>query len=102
MGASKRRRGVDGWRVLLGRFAISGLTVQAFCQREGISPVSFYRWRSQLAGTAVAAVPVASALPMAAVEFVDLGPLGAPPAARSRVELHLDLGEGLVLHLVRG
>jgi putative transposase len=102
MGASKRRRGVDGWRALLGRFAGSGLTVQAFCQREAISAVSFYRWRSQLSGASTELAAVACPSPTAAAGFVDLGPLGAPSVARSRVELRLDLGEGLVLHLVRG
>jgi hypothetical protein len=36
-------------------------------------------------------------------EFVDLGTLSAPTAAPAeRFELRLDLGGGLVLHLVRG
>jgi hypothetical protein len=33
---------------------------------------------------------------------VDLGSIGGAPAEHSRLELKIDLGEGLVLHLVRG
>ena len=101
-GIRRQRRSSDGWRGLLTRFACSGQTVTAFCQHESVSPASFYRWRSLL-GTAAEAghVPVASALPLAKSGFVDLGPLIATESSRPHVELHLDLGGGLMLHLVR-
>ena len=100
-GIRRQRRSAEGWRVLLTRFASSGQTVRAFCQGEAISPASFYRWRSLL-GVATGHVPVASALPLATTPtgFVDLGQLVSPPSSPS-FELQLDLGGGLMLHLVR-
>ena len=107
-GIRRQRRSAQGWRAVLTRFASSGQTVRAFCQSEAISAASFYRWRSLLGQVAGAVtVPVASALPPAPSGFVDLGPLLAssslpsPPPSPS-FELHLDLGGGLTLHLVRG
>lgn len=82
---------------------------------------SFYRWRELLLKdsesdmAAVVADPVSTIATRTATassgkaDFVDLGTLGdlAPSARRndtasSRVELRLELGGGLVLHLVRG
>ena len=34
--------------------------------------------------------------------FVDLGALNAEPVQRLRLDLKLDFGDGLTLHLVRG
>lgn len=100
-GIRRQRRSSEGWRALLTRFACSGLTVTAFCQHESVSPASFYRWRSLLgSGSDAAHVPVISALPLAPTGFVDLGPL-LPPSSSPSFELHLDLGGGLMLHLVR-
>jgi len=36
------------WRQLLARWQRSGLTVRAFCTREGCSEPSFYAWRREL------------------------------------------------------
>src|SRR5215475_10864190 len=36
------------WQQRLRRFRDSGLTVTAFCDREGISAASFYAWRRRL------------------------------------------------------
>jgi transposase len=36
------------WQERLQRFCRSGLTVPAFCDREGISTASFYAWRRRL------------------------------------------------------
>lgn len=95
------RRGREGWRTLLAGFEGSGLSAEAFCRREGISSASFYRWRAVLGngGRQGRAVVV----PDAAPAFVDAGPLELPraqPLSR-RLDLRLDLGDGLVLHLVR-
>ncbi len=100
-GIRRQRRSTEGWRALLTRFACSGQTVRAFCLHESVSPASFYRWRSRLSPAASAGhIPVTSALPRAPAGFVDLGPLLAPSSSPS-FELHLDLGGGLMLHLVR-
>ena len=37
------------WRRRVGRFERSGLTVVSFCEQEGVSTASFYRWRNRLA-----------------------------------------------------
>lgn len=102
VGAGKRvRRRREGWRALLAGFEGSGLGAEAFCRREGISAASFYRWRSILGdgGEQRGAVVVRKATPA----FVDAGALGLARARplSSRLDLRLDLGDGLVLHLVR-
>ena len=105
MQAIKRQRlGAQRWRALLARFAGSGLTVTAFCRREAIGTASFYRWRALFgtASTVVVQSLVAQASPRARADFVDLGPLVTTEAAPARFELRLDLGGGLMLHLVRG
>lgn len=83
---------------IMSRFADSGLSVEAFCQRESISTSSFYRWRSLLGDPASREVATLGAAGRAAA-FVELGTL---PRARVPLELHLDLGDGVLLHLVRG
>jgi len=37
------------WQRRVRRFASSGMTVIRFCEEEGISTASFYRWRKKLA-----------------------------------------------------
>ncbi len=37
------------WRRRVRRFERSGLTVARFCEEEGVSTASFYRWRNRLA-----------------------------------------------------
>ncbi len=93
----RRRRSPDEWRALLAHQMSSGLSVSAFCARESISVSSFQRWRTLAAPVSGVAVARTPARPEA---FVDLGVLGSGGA--SRLELKLDLGGGLVLHLVRG
>lgn len=97
----RKRRSADEWRALLSRFAASGASVAAFCQAESISVASLQRWRGQL-GEGRERERASGPAP----GFVDLGtlgparPVGTSPAAR--LELTLDLGGGVVLHLVRG
>jgi hypothetical protein len=45
------------WRLRLRRQAASGLSVAAFCAREGVSSASFYAWRRRLAAPPAAARP---------------------------------------------
>jgi hypothetical protein len=85
------------WRSLLRRFCDSGLSVSVFCRREAVSTASFYRWRAVLdhhdrgEGLGVRSEP----------GFVDLGALKEESGRGAAVELRLDLGGGLSLHLVR-
>jgi putative transposase len=102
-GIKRRHLDSDAWRELLQRFAAGGESVSAFCRREGLSTNSFRRWRARLQGTATRAT---AARPLTrsddAAQFVDLGSLGATRAVVSgRLDLKLDLGGGLSLHLVR-
>jgi hypothetical protein len=112
------RLGVEAWRGLFVRYAGSELSVETFCRREAVSTSSFYRWRGLLVSeptpsrglTCVSAAVIAKppsrgarhATPVG-TSFVDLGPLRAPTVApRPAFELRLDLGDGLLLSLVRG
>lgn len=92
-------RSEQAWRELVERQARSGLSVQAFCRGEGISPWGLYGWRSRMRGQAKRDVPVvrrpASAQPTAG--FINLGAL---EPRGSRCEIRLDLGGGVVLQVV--
>ena len=85
------------WRLLVARFSDSGLSVSAFCRREAVSTASFYRRRGLIErhdsgeGLASGSKPA----------FLDLGALRGESARGAPVELRLDLGGGLTLHLVR-
>lgn len=93
------------WHSLLTQYAACDLSVSAFCKREAISPSSFYAWRTRLA-LRDATSPDA---------FIDGGllnfsvtddsnhplPAQSSHAAMPTFELKLDLGGGLLLHLVR-
>lgn len=93
-----RRRSRAQWRAVFERFDVSGLGVVPFCEREGISVSSFRRWRSLLTDEAPG-VPDGEP-PGEPRGFVDAGVLG--PSGAGRLELRLDLGGGVVLHVVRG
>ena len=94
------RQDEAAWRGLLARHAESGLSTIAFCAEAGVSSKSFYRWRSRLSSSTnqSMAAAAASAKPPAS-GFIDLG--GLRPLGHARVEVHLDLGCGVLLHLVR-
>lgn len=91
-----QRRSRTQWQALLERFESAGLSVPAFCARESISEASFYRWRGLLTASGAR-----HELAPSAGEFVDLGAL-ASGARCARLELKPDLGDGVMLHLVRG
>jgi hypothetical protein len=74
------------------------LSVEAFCRREAISAASFYRWRGLLSDKGTRGD---GGNHDTAPAFVDLGLLKSGTSARSRIDLKLDLGDGLILHLVR-
>ena len=95
----RQRRTVAAWRMLVAGHAGGGLTVPAYCAREGICRGSFYRWRTKLAQ--MASEPMA--LPRSAssgqgAPFVDLGALRGGSA---RFEVRLELGDGLTLSIAR-
>lgn len=92
------RRSQGEWRLLLAKFSTSALSVRAFCRSEGISEASFYRWRDRLSDVVDRGDVVVRE---SAASFVDLGTLNSQVSPRPRLDLKLDLGDGLVLHLVR-
>lgn len=92
------RRSRHEWRSLLAKFDSGDLGVEAFCRRQAISAASFYRWRSLLDDGSGGGDAVGSDT---APAFVDLGTLNSVSSSRPRIELKLDLGDGLTLHLVR-
>jgi hypothetical protein len=105
--ATRRRLSEQAWKVVMMRFDGAAMTIQAFCAREGLSPSSFRLWRSRLiskaepASSGVRPSPKA-VTPAPAPAFVDLGLLGASSARdHGALDLRIDLGGGLSLHLVR-
>jgi putative transposase len=94
----QRRFNAKAWRALLARFEQSGLTAVAFCEREGVSSKSFHRWRTRLGAAGKAPTRTAARKASLAPGFIDLG---AVRGGSSRLDLRLDLGGGVLLHLVR-
>ena len=97
------------WRALVSAFESSELSMPAFCQREGIAESSFYAWRARLRS---GSRRVKTRVPRATRGFVQLGVMGSDGAqalalptrtgTASALEIKLDLGAGVVLHLRRG
>ena len=48
MGARLDSAKLQEWRRRLTRFGSSGLTVAAYCRREGIAPTRFYYWQRRV------------------------------------------------------
>lgn len=96
----RQRRSAQAWGELIKQQKASGLSVPAFCGREGISPWTLYGWRSRLRSGQPRRTEGRSAPAKGATSFIDLGALRAP--ATDRWEIRLDLGGGIVLQLARG
>jgi putative transposase len=98
-----KRRSAEAWRAMVARFAQSGMTEEAFCEGEGVSAKLFHRWRAKRGkGTTRAVVDKPARVapsPVSPGEFVDLGSL---KDGGSKLEMRLDLGGGVLLHVVRG
>lgn len=111
-GQARRRLDEESWRALLGRFEGAAMTVQEFCQREGLTRSVFMRWRARLRSSSAPLPGRAEAKAAAAVtkpSFVDLGLLGGAvtgaatgaAAQHTALDLRIELGAGISLHLVR-
>ena len=46
--AGSGKRGEPFWRLVLGRWKRSGLTIRGFCRAEGLNEPMFYWWRREL------------------------------------------------------
>lgn len=90
-------RSAQAWRALIAAQSRSGLSLEAFCRREGLCAGSMWNWRKRLA----AQKPAACAAEPSAATFVELSPSRASPALASGVKLRLELGDGIVLELSR-
>ena len=105
-GIKRPHLGGQAWRELLQRFDASGISVGEFCKRERLSKATFQRWRARLMAEVVrpTAAMSESSGEQAPTSFIDLGSLGGATSAAvtARLDLKLDLGGGLTLHLVRG
>lgn len=105
-GIKRRRLGSEAWQELFRRHAASGEPIGTFCRREGVSTHSYRRWKLRLGGetatTPGATKKLQQVSSVPAAPFVDLGAIATAPSAAGRLELRLDLGGGLTLHLVRG
>lgn len=108
-GVKRRRLNSQAWQELFQRHADSGEPIATFCRREGVSTHSYRRWKVRLgeppstaASESGAKAQPTKARPVTAAPFVDLGALGTMPSAAGRLELRLELGGGVTLHVVRG
>jgi len=102
----------EAWRERIARQRASGKTIAAFCEEENLGKSTFSYWRRRL-GVAPVATRVARKRTAQAAPFLDLGPIkGVRPAesvggkgveyeSSAGVELRLELGGGVVLHLTR-
>ena len=99
------------WHDRLARHAGSGETVAAFCRSEAIAAASFYQWRKRSLlqqGDTGQARQASTLVP----NFIDLGPVVAVPispaptlpatvALPAGIDVRLELGNGMVLRIVR-
>ena len=99
------------WRERIARQAASGRSVVAFCRDEKLAESTLYYWRKRL-GASVAAMPAQKSTAVA-TSFLDLGLIKAVRPAElaggerrtyesaAGIELRLELGGGVVLHIAR-
>ena len=100
-GGRRQRRSAEEWREIFERRAASGPPIVDFCQREGIAHSSYARWWTLLVN---ATRDAGIALSRTGTAFVDAGVLAHRATAETseRLDLTLELGHGIVLHVVRG
>lgn len=103
------------WRHRLARFAASKLTVEAFCRREAVPVGTFYGWQARLRARDADALAMSpTTLALSPSPFLDLGSVNnlpsrtaspvrdhAPQHAPTSLDIRLDLGGGIVLHITR-
>ena len=96
---AKRRLRAEAWPQMVSRFAGSGMTAEAFSQQQRVSLVSLKHWQEKLQQASTGKATVVTPRQPQPAGFVDLGALGG---SVGRVELLLDLGDGVLLTLSRG
>ena len=101
------------WRERIARRAASGKTIATFCDEEKVGKSTFSYWRRRLVAVDAAAMPGRKPTAVA-VPFVDLGRIKAtkpihsspltsstPVESAASIELRVELGNGVVLHIAR-
>ena len=113
--ATDRSQPESAWRERFVRYARSKQTVEAFCLGEAVSVASFYGWRTRLRNGRGNVLPAPRTVPLpAASPFIDLGSVRtgsirttasrhapAPDYTPTTINLRLELGGGVVLHIAR-
>ena len=90
---TRRHRSAAEWQELIAVQERSGLSQEAFCKGEGVSPMSLSNWRRRLRARGdEARIEQASA-------FIEIGN-GTRPLDGG-VKVRLELGAGIVLELSR-
>ena len=107
----ERPQGEQAWSEVLARLEASGLSVREFCLREGLKQWSVYDWKRRLRARSEKQAPTEQASKPRGerqsprsrraepAPFIDLG---AVESGRGRCEVRIELGGGVVLHVVRG
>ena len=93
------KRSESTWRELFARQAASGMSVLEFCRAEHLNPGVFRRWRLMLNGNGKVVKAKAPRHAKGMAPFIDIG---AVDACRSRFEVRLELGSGMILSIARG
>ncbi len=95
------------WRNRLARYAASKQTVEAFCRREAVPVGTFYGWRARLRARDVDGAQAPQTAPaLLPSPFIELGAVNSPAASEANpaptgIEVRIELGGGVVLHIVR-
>jgi hypothetical protein len=95
---AKRRLRAEAWPAMVSRFAGSGMTAEAFSEQQRVSLASLEHWQEKLQQARPSQRTAVTPAQSQRAGFVDLGALGGSGA---RVELRLDLGDGVLLTLSR-
>ncbi len=85
---------VELWRQRLQRFDPASMTVAQFCQLEGVSQASFYKWKKTLRELSQQPLPQPT-LPTEETQEVSFVPLRLSAAAENRVDVATDHAEQL-------
>ena len=96
---AKRRLRAQAWPQMVSQFARSGMSAETFSQQERVSLASLKHWQEKLQGARPGKTMVVRPAQAESAGFVDLGALRG---SGGRVELRLDLGDGVMLTLSRG
>jgi len=105
-GKMSQRLDEQAWLAVLARFDGAAMTLEEFCRREGLTRSCFARWRTRLRPDLkrTPALTVSRSAALAPTpSFVDLGVLGTATSTTepAGLDLRIELGGGLSLHLVR-